>query len=456
MLRRLRKSTIAKAVSSNIYIQIVQTIAQLALVPILASHWGLKVYGTWLLLSTVPSYLAMADLGLASAASNDMAAQAARGNHAIAAETYHAVRLTILFVIAGMLTISALVFYVAFPDMLDGTEKVLHGQARLIMMMMLGYGGVSLMNGVIAAGYRTVGGYAISGYIGGTILLIEVALVVAVVVYGGGILAVASVYLVTRLVGTMVFSLDLARRAPWLVVWHLRPSWQAVHRLLRPAVAVMVLPLAQAVSIQGMVAMLGLVGGVAAIPAFTAVRTLSRVIIQAILIVNHAIMPSFTLANAVADQVSTRRFTALSLATSLCFGIPGMLGLIVTGQFIVGLWTNGKLHPDLSLIVVMAVTTFLAALWLPVSNLILSINRHESFTYYYLAVTLTALAVCYPLVWMLSGTGAAISLLLIDTLMLRRVFAISRRIGIYDWRETPSMITTLLSQLTRRPGRRPS
>ncbi len=454
MFGRLRSSTIAKAISSNLYIQIVQTIAQFLLVPVLASHWGLKVYGTWLLLSTVPSYLAMADLGLGSAAGNDMAAHVARGERDIAAATYNAVRLTVLLVVVAMLGMGGIVLYVLFPHLLDGSQAILGGHAQAVMMAMIAYGGIALTNNVIAAGYRCIGGYAVSGYIGGTLLLTEVVLVVVVVVNGGGIAAAATAYLGIRLIGTIIFGVDLARRAPWLVRWDVKPSWRLVRRLLRPAVAVMAVPVAQAFSIQGMVAMIGLVGGAAAIPAFTAVRTLSRVVIQAILIVNHAIMPSFTTASAVSDQESTRRFAMMSMATSFGFGIPGMLALIVGGQFFVIHWTGGKIHPDFVLIGIMAITTFLAALWLPVSNLILSINRHESFTYYYLVVTLLALALSYLLISWLGSTGAALALLIIDAVMIRHVFRMASRIGIIDWREIPASMAALLNRLRSRLGHR--
>jgi hypothetical protein len=50
------------------------------LVPVLASRWGLELYGQWLLLATLPQFLSMSDLGFATAAGTRMTMAVARGD----------------------------------------------------------------------------------------------------------------------------------------------------------------------------------------------------------------------------------------------------------------------------------------------------------------------------------------------------------------------------------------
>ena len=61
------------------YGQLVQLVVQLLSLPVFTAHWGLAGYGSWLILFTLPSTLAIADLGLTSAGGNSMTAAAARG-----------------------------------------------------------------------------------------------------------------------------------------------------------------------------------------------------------------------------------------------------------------------------------------------------------------------------------------------------------------------------------------
>jgi O-antigen/teichoic acid export membrane protein len=413
-------------------IQIALSVAQLAVVPTFAIHWGARVYGVWLMLFTIPSYLAMADLGLASAAANDMTAQVARGDRQSAIAVYQAVRLVTIGICAIVIGITTLILFVLAPHMLDGAQEATGGHASAIMFALMLYGVMALQNNLSSAGMRATGGYALSGYLGAGILLAEAFGALILVITGHDILVVSLYYLTIRGVSVVVFTMALARRAPWLVTLRWQSSMGVLRKLLRPALAVMILPAAQAASIQGTVLMIGFAMGSAAVPAFTAVRTLSRVAIQAILIVNHAVMPSMTAAVAVADKVRVARYATISYATSLAMAIPGSLMLLLGGQLIVRLWTHGVLHPGEGLLAVMAASMLLNALWQPASNLILAINQHERFTWFYLATAVCALGLCFPFTKWLGASGAALSVLLIDVLMLWRIAGLSRQLGLLD------------------------
>lgn len=65
---------------ANLYSQIVTVIVQLVGVPILLYSWGAQLYGEWLILSAIPAYLSMSDLGFSQSAGNDMTARVARND----------------------------------------------------------------------------------------------------------------------------------------------------------------------------------------------------------------------------------------------------------------------------------------------------------------------------------------------------------------------------------------
>lgn len=431
-VRRLRRSRLAQAVGSNVVMQLVQVAVQLASVPILATHWGLQTYGTWLLLFTVPSYLAMADLGLASAAGNDIIASVARGERAQAIATYQALRLTVLLVAGIVFAIAALLVYGLLPHLLDGMQAAARGHARAAFLLLVGFGLISLQNSVAFAGLRATGGYAAGVYLTAAMFAAEAIGALGVVLCGGGIAAAALAYFLLRTLGSVAMGVMLALRARWLVTLKWQSSFAVMRRLLRPAAAVMALPIAQAISLQGTVLVIGAAAGASAIPAFTAVRTLSRVAVQCILVVNHALMPSFTAAAALDDGERRARLATISMITSFLFVLPAFFMLAFGGRRIVGLWTHGSVHPAVPLIAVMACMMVVNAIWQPLSNLILSINRHERYSYHYLLASLLMIAAAYPLVRLLGTTGAAVSLLLLDLAMLRHVLRVARDLQVVD------------------------
>src|SRR5579862_9583979 len=114
-LARLRNSRVVRGISANVYSQLVQSALQLLSVPILATHWGLETYGAWLIMFTIPAYLAFADFGFAAAAGNDMTLSIARGDRVAAVETFQAVRTAITGVCFLALGVCAVVLY-SLPD----------------------------------------------------------------------------------------------------------------------------------------------------------------------------------------------------------------------------------------------------------------------------------------------------------------------------------------------------
>jgi O-antigen/teichoic acid export membrane protein len=434
-LSRLKRSRLVRGISANVYGQLAQTALQLLSVPILATHWGLQTYGAWLIIFTVPNYLAFADFGFAAAAANDMTASIARGDRASAVETFHAVRAVMAAICLILLLICVLVVY-GIPDRsIAFVSGVSHHQARGAILMVACYGVLSVQNSVSLAAFRAIGKYATGTYLQATINFVENIGALAIVSLGGNIEAAAATYLLVGILGIAVRMMWLRAQARWLVFFSWRVSFPQARRLLHPAAAVLVLPLAQSLSLQGTVAVVGLAAGAAAVPAFTAVRTLSRVGLQLTMIVNNAVLPEFTMAAASVDHSRRARLAFMSIASSAMILLPMFFVVVTGGPLLLKLWTSGAIHAPYALIVCMALTMVVNGAWLPIANLIFALNRHPEYSYYYLAAAAVSVLVSYPLVRWLGSPGAAVSLLALDCAMLARVWTRAMALEIFDPRE---------------------
>jgi hypothetical protein len=65
MLRR-----IISGFGSNLFGQLVTILIQILSLPIFLYYWDMSTYGSWLVLSALPSFLSMADVGMVQAAGN--------------------------------------------------------------------------------------------------------------------------------------------------------------------------------------------------------------------------------------------------------------------------------------------------------------------------------------------------------------------------------------------------
>ena len=449
-LLSLGKSRLALGTAVGFYGLAMQLLVQLLSVPVLTRSWGLGGYGAWVLLYSVPSLLAMADLGLTTAGANAMTHAVAQGDRPRAARIMMVLRLITVSAALVLLGLAALAVLVVFPGSLDFGAALPREQAVPTAVLLGLYGFLALINGVTLAAFRAADAFASSGFLYQTIVLVEALAALGWAASGGSQVEVALAYFAVRLAGTVVLSLVLRRRAPWLR----EASWQIDRKelaaLIRPALAALVLPGAQAISIQGSVMAIGAIGGPAAIPAFSVVRTLSRTALQFAYRFNIASMPRYTVSVAHADDARTDQLVVLNLVAMALLVVPASLVLLLFGQPFIRIWTGGMVAPGAALLGVMVAAMLANAAWGPLSNLLLAINRHASFTYFYLIAALVSVAAGAVLVGRSGALGMAWAMLGLELAMIVQVWMAAWRLNIVSGERLRRGTRTLIAELRHR------
>jgi len=142
------------------YSRIVTIVIQLVSVPILIGHWGLEQYGVWLLISAVPVYLSLADLGFAQVGASDMTMRIARGDRDGAQVSYHTI--FAINCLIGAIGLAAALGFILSPlsVQLIGPDHATQS-VRLAMLVLTAHALFSLLQGVIGAGMRAEGQFAL-------------------------------------------------------------------------------------------------------------------------------------------------------------------------------------------------------------------------------------------------------------------------------------------------------
>ena len=423
MIRR-----VAAGIGMTTFDKLVIAGTQLTLVPVLASRWGLDLYGQWLLLATLPQFLSMSDFGFATAAGTRMTMAAARGDRAEALRLFQSAWRAILASSAGMVALALTAAWLIPPSLFGTAPAAPVAALRATLAILAVYGVLAVQGSIFFAGFRAAQLFPVGAFWNAMVLLIENLALVITVVLGGGIVAAAAAWLAGRMLGLIGQNWLLRRRVPWLRIGLARGSWREARGLLAPAGAVMVLPIAQALVLQGTALVVGAVAGRAAVPAFAATRTLSRVGMQLCWIVSTPLMPEFSAALARQDR---RRIVgmigAVLLFSALCV-VPFAFGFMVLGRAGIALWTHGAILPSRGLVVAMGCAILCGGIWYPLSNLILAANRQASYTLWYLALACGGLALAVPLVAIFGASGAALAMAGLDFVMLLVVARLARRL----------------------------
>ncbi|MFM5924093.1 MAG: lipopolysaccharide biosynthesis protein [Novosphingobium sp.] len=433
----MSRRRVAIGVGANALDRVALAMVQLVMVPVLASHWGLARYGGWAMLITVPGLFALGDLGFASAATVRMTMEIARGERDAARTT---IRSATQVVVAACAIILAAVAALALllPDrfILEVPQTSLLDM-RWAIAVLAAYACLIMFSALLHGVFRSNSHFALGTVLSTLTTLLENGLLILAVVRGEGILAGAMALFGGRLVGFLaMFGAAAALRTGVLPA--LRGGNAQVRRqLLGPALAAMSIPLATALLLQGTVAALGFVAGAAAVPAFVAARTLSRIGLQGSQMLTTALMPEFGAATAKGDSRGVHRMFVAVLGTASGIAVPFALVLALAGPWIVRLWSNQQIDPPAGLMLAIAVSALCGGIWNPLSNLMLAVNRQSAFAIAYAIFAALGVVLTLALGSDLGSTAPGLALAAVDLAMLGVVgrFA-ARHWGAYGSWET--------------------
>lgn len=443
------RKRILRGIGAGAFDKAVILCIQLVLVPVLTLNWGSEVYGQWLMLSAVPALLAFSDFGLATAAGTSMAMEVARGQRGKAAQIYSGT-LRIMLVAGTAIVVLAGIVALAFPEKwISPVPGYSAADMRISGTLLAFYGVACLQNSITFAALRSDGKLHVGTLMHTAIYSFEYGAMLAAVLMGGGPVAAAVALAIGRTIGCTAQNILLHRLLPWLADLEGRVNFNHIVALAGPASAAMMIPAAQMLLSQGATVTLGIAAGASTVPVFTAARTLSRIALQATQILSVSVMPEFSAAAGRGEKSLLASLLVLLTTTSLVIVTPFSIALAIWGRDGVLLWTSGALDPPTNMIRAMALGLWLTGFWLPLSSLLVALNRQSVFSYHYLVLAVIAAPLELWLAGLHGATGSALALLAVDAIMVAFILTNLRRmgIGISDLRSGIGLLKTQASAL---------
>jgi O-antigen/teichoic acid export membrane protein len=417
-LSRLVRSRLSRGVGANAYSQAVSLLIQFGSVPLLISAWGAHTFGLWLVISAIPSYLALADFGFSGAAGNDMTLATARGAHAEARAVFQSVLALNGLVSLGVVAIVLMVVLLIPSQFLPQSSFISNAEVRFVWVLQTIQVAATLCCGAFGAGFQASGRYAFGVFLGNSARFIESVALVAGALLFHHFAAAAALMLAVRLAALAVMAIILIRGVPWLRLGFRYASLAQIRRLTAPALAAAALLAAFAISLQGFVLVIGATLSLDAVAVFSTVRTLTRTPIQAGNVVNLTIMPEVTRAFGAGDLQRTRRLIRLNLTSAILLNATAFAVIVIFGSRLVTVWTRGHVIPDPVLVIGLAAVAALHSFWLLKANLVLAVNRHAGYSYWFVAVSVASTLAAIPATLAFGLKGVLLPLLLAECIMI--------------------------------------
>lgn len=409
------------ALAAGAFGQAVTILSQLLLTPLYFRLWGAERYGEWLVLSSIPAYLTMADLGIGPAAANEMTMRAAAGDRPAAQRTFRgALRVALL---AGALTVAAGAGGAALC-LLGAAPRLAHipvVEAAWVLAGLAATVAFGFAAGVVFGGFRSGDRNALGIAAGNASRLLDVLAIGAVLVLGGGPLAVCGATLASRVLSVAV-QLGLLRRVcPWLFVPPVEADRGVARRLLRPALGFLIFPLSNAIALQGPLLVIGVALGPAAVAMFSALRTLARIPVQLTTMLNAAIWPEMSRAFGAGDLALLRRLHRAAWGATMLVAMP-VIGLsALVGEPVTRLWLGPAAPYSAQVFGALVLATALSTIWGASFVVLAAINRHLRLSLGFLLVNAIALAAAWQTGGPFGWSGVLAPLVAAEALLIALV-----------------------------------
>lgn len=398
MLRRL-----VFGLGANAFGQIVSIVIQLFSLPFFLLFWQASTFGTWILLSAVPAYLSMADLGMVSVAGNRMTMALGRGDVREANVIYQSA-LLFMTAICGALAVITTPLAFLWPAQGLLTPDMRAALAALLCLVL-----VSLWSGVSEAVFRATGRFAIGTTLGHLARFMEwVGFMVGLVAFRdfAGV-AVCGLLARSLSAGAMMYLAQRDGRGLELGFQH--ASQRELRNMIAPAVSFMAFPLANALSFQGVTLLVGALAGTSAVALFTVYRTVARVAVQLTSTFSIALWPEFSRLFGQGAMGALRTLFRRSALFGASASIVFSMVLYLASPWLLQIWTHGRIAFDSTLMAWLLAYAAVGGVWHVPRVLLMATNQHIGLSGWSLGAGILCVALSWILgtIWNLNGIGAA-------------------------------------------------
>jgi O-antigen/teichoic acid export membrane protein len=408
-------------------------VIQLVQVPVLMHFWGMGVYGIWLVLTGIPTYLSFSNAGFGSVAGNEMTMLMARKEQDAALGVFQSCWWWISLVMGIMGAAMSLALWLLPMGRLLHVEVISEHDVSWVLFWL----GLSVLFGqleqLLQSAYRCIARYSYGNSLKSGLSLAAFGAQLVPVMMGYGPRTTAMVFALANIAVTLILCVMVKRDIPWISYGWSHASFKEIKRLTRPSLAFMGFPLGNSLNISGSQFAVNYALGANAVAVFATARTVSRLALQAVEMVKNTVWPELSIAFGAGNMevVRTLHRRACQIALLMSLGVVAIVALF--GPTFLHRWTLGKVPSSPGLVGMLLVVVVFYSLWSTSSTLVAAINLHERLATLYSIATGVTVVVTYFAARRYGLYGAAGSLLLSELIMDAYVLPSSLKIAHDTW-----------------------
>lgn len=417
-LERMIKSNIQKHFHnyfSSFLQRFCMLISQLFLIPAFIFNLGIEQYGEWLILTTIPNYLLLSDLGLTLTVTNEICRlinlKEFSSQEKLFKATLSFLSLIVVFLIFIFLILSSFIDFKTLLNLRFFSNKdvllilgafMINVFSYLIFLVTIGY-------------FKSLNLFHKHEYFLALTLFLDFIATLIILNFKIALYFIPITMSTIRLVTIFIVNKELKKFKFYKFGFSL--DWSKAIKLLPVSLKLSFFQLGTAFFIQGSTFLVGMVLGSSMVVIFNTIRTLVNSLRSFINILYIPTMQEFTVL--LTKNLKEKAFVKLKKLLALIFlvSLISCFGIYFFRDFIFELWFKNSFLYDVNFLILMLCSIIVYNLWNAASMLPLSINRMDKLAYYPI-LSILVLVVQYFILPITGLTGLAVSFIFIDLIML--------------------------------------
>lgn len=378
---------------------------QLLVVPLMIRAWGTSYYGAWLILSSIPTFLALSNLGVGTSARTRATLEVAGGKTAEAMTT---IRLGVLVVaVVGTVVVALVYFFLQlFVKQGSAVSTVDHANAVVALLMVTTF--VQMFAAPFDAPWVGTGRAAFAQNANNLLNAVTVVGMLGALLFGASALVLALVILLITALWSAIY-IFLGRRTLRNLMLSAAPAEVTPPGSERRLFVALVWQglgyqagaLWQAILFQGSIVVAGSVLGTTGAALWGAMRVVVRSGNQFLELIGQTVAPEFQAAYAKRDYDKLRRDYRRALTAAVISAACIVLVLLIVGPVAFNWWTRNSFTLDYTAWSIFCITLLPFSLWWCGAVLQGGVNRPWMINAYGIG----SAALCVVLMRLLGGGG---------------------------------------------------
>lgn len=380
---------------ANGYSQGVTIFSQVILVPFFISNWGIQLYGDWLILTALPMYIALSDMGFSSAAASQMCMLAGKNRSKEVITTFvSAWYLSILLATA----LSVLLFLIFSVLQFTGAYKfnvIKPDTACAGFSLYMVYVFLTVLCTSIAAVYKYAQRYSLNIYINNTTRLLESVSTVVLLLLKQDLIAVIIGMIVIRFIGLCILALAAKRFVPFFNLGLTYFSISKVKDLTPSSLHFSLFWTSVNLFPQAFLIALGNTFSSRVVVGYTMVKTLSRFGFQVLNSYNSSLTVEISHLTGKKDWEKIFSLIEKSFYYFVIFSVAYILIGLYIADDIFKLWSRQDFKIDHILFFLVSATSLTQSVWMLLFSVFSSSNNHGKASKIYSFISFSYLVIVF-------------------------------------------------------------